>query len=228
MPDGGRPKHDGDPRHGPEGLRGQARRTAAMACSRACSALTVSWWACTAVMSGATTISHSARIWWPIQRSRTCPASSTPEVARRCSRPAGERGVHGVHEPPVDLAGSLPQDGQDRHADQQPDHRVGPVPAQRYPARTQQHRQRRQPVRPGMQPVRDQRRRADLPPGANAVARRQLIVREPGQRGGHRDQVRYVTRADQPGDGRVGGQGRGRGDGEHDHDPGQVLPRPYP
>ena len=54
-----------------------------IACSRACSALTVTSCAWAAVMSGLTTISHSARIWWPIQRSRTCPTPSTPGVSRR-------------------------------------------------------------------------------------------------------------------------------------------------
>jgi len=36
-----------------------------------------------------------------------------------------------IHQPPVDLASRLPQHRQDRHRDQQPNHRVGPVPANR-------------------------------------------------------------------------------------------------
>jgi hypothetical protein len=49
--------------------------------------------------------------------------------------------VHRIHQPAVDLPGGLPQHGQDRDRDHQPDHRVGPVPAQCHPARAQQDRQ---------------------------------------------------------------------------------------
>ena len=202
------------------GTRGSAWTSAAdsrgIACSRACSAATVSSWAWTAVMSGSTTISHSARIWWPIQRSRTCPVSSTPGTARRVfSAWIDQRGVDGVHQPPVDLAGRLPQHGQDRHGDHQADDRVGPVPAQRDPARAQQHGQRGQSVGAGVQPVGDQRGRADLAAGADPVPGRELVARESGQRGGgDRDQVRDVMRVQQAGDRLVGGQRRGRRDGQ--------------
>jgi hypothetical protein len=108
----------------------------------------------------------------------------------------GERGVHGVHQPPADLAGGLAQDGEDRRRDEQPDGRVG------------------------------QCRGADLLAGADAVPGRQLVVREPGQGGGgHRDEVRDPMRVRQADDCLAGGQDRRRRDHQHDpdHDPGQVL-----
>jgi hypothetical protein len=49
--------------------------------------------------------------------------------------------VDGVHQPPVNLAGRLPQHAQEQHRDRQADKRVGPVPAQRHAARPGQHPQ---------------------------------------------------------------------------------------
>ena len=48
-----------------------------------------------------------------------------------------QRGVHRVHQPPVDLPGRLPQHGQDRHRDHQPDRpgRPSPSPARPRPRR---------------------------------------------------------------------------------------------
>ena len=92
------------------------------------------------------------------------------------------------------------------------------------PARAEQHGQRGEAVGAGVQPVGDQRRRADLAAGPDAVPGDQLVAREPDQRrGGDRDQVRDAAAGASGGHRLVGGQRRGRGDGQHDHDPGQVL-----
>jgi len=50
-------------------------------------------------------------------------------------------GVDGIHQAPVNLGGGLAQDDEDGHDDQQADRRVGPVPAERYPPRSQDHGQ---------------------------------------------------------------------------------------
>ena len=60
--------------------------------------------------------------------------------------------INGVHQPPVDLAGRLPEHGQDRHRDQQADDRVGPVPPECHTGHSEQDRQRREPIGAGMQP----------------------------------------------------------------------------
>lgn len=44
-------------------------------------------------------------------------------------RPIDELWVNGIHEAPVDLPRCLPQDGQNRQCDQQPDNRIRPIPA---------------------------------------------------------------------------------------------------
>ena len=138
-----------------------------------------------------------------------------------------EGGIDGVHQPPVDLAGRLAQHRQDGDGDEQADDRVGPVPADRDSARPDQHGQRGQPVGAGVQAVGDQRRRADLPPGANPVPGRQLVAREADERrDGDRGQIGHVPGVQQPAERRVGGQRRGRRDGQHDHDPGEVLGPP--
>ena len=148
-------------------------------------------------------------------------------------RPQGALGlvdkgwIDSVHQPPVDLAGRLPQHRQDGGSDEQADDRVGPVPADRDAARPDQHRQRGQPVGAGVQAVGDQRRRADLRPRANPVPGRQLVACEADERGdGDRGQIGHVPGVQQPGERRVGGQRRGRRDRQHDHDPGQVLGPP--
>ena len=135
-----------------------------------------------------------------------------------------QRRVHRIHQPPVNLPRRLPQNSEDRHRDHQADHWVGPVPAQRHPARPQQHRQRRQPIGTRMQPVRDQRRRPDPAPGADPVPCRQLVPREPSQRRHRdRDQIRHMMRMNQAGHRLIRGQRRGRRDRQHGHDPRQVL-----
>jgi hypothetical protein len=138
-----------------------------------------------------------------------------------------EGGIDGVHQPPVDLAGRLAQHRQDGHGDEQADDRVGPVPADRDAARPDEHGQRGQPVGAGMQAVRDQRGRADLPSGPDPIPGRHLVAREADERrDGDRNQVRHVPGVQQPVERLVGGQRRGRRDRRHDHDPGQVLGPP--
>jgi hypothetical protein len=148
-------------------------------------------------------------------------------------RPQGALGlvdegwIDGVHQPPVDLAGRLAQHRRDGDGDEQADDRVGPVPADRDAARPDQHGQRGQPVGAGMQAVGDQRRRADLAPGANPVPGRQLVAREADERrDGDHGQIGHVPGVQQPAERRVGGQRRGGGDRQHDHDPGEVLGPP--
>jgi hypothetical protein len=78
-----------------------------------------------------------------------------------------------------------------------------------------------------MQAVGDQRGRADLPSGADAIPGRQLVAREADERrDGDGNQVRHVPGVQQPVERRVGGQRRGRRDRQHDHDPGEVLGPP--
>ncbi len=129
--------------------------------------------------------------------------------------------VDRVHQPPVDLAGRLPQHGQDRHRDQQAHDRVGPVPADRHPAHAEQHRQRGEPVGAGVQPVGDQRRRADLAAGPDPVPGDQFVAGEPDhRRDSNRDQVGHCPRVRQPGDRLISGQRRRRRDHKDDHNPG--------
>ena len=78
--------------------------------------------------SASTTISHSARSRWPIQRSRTSPdVEHARGRAQRRLDLVDQRRVDGVHQPPVDLAGGVLEHEQDRDGDEQADHRVGPV-----------------------------------------------------------------------------------------------------
>src|SRR6185312_1234633 len=90
------------------------------------------------------------------------PDLANPEHPWRCAQSLlnliDQGRVGSVHQPPVDLPGRLPQHGQDGHRDQQANDRVGPVPADGHTAHSQQHRQRREAVGAGVQPVGDQRR----------------------------------------------------------------------
>ncbi len=156
-------------------------------------------------------------------------AEHAGDGSQRALGQVDERGVHRVHQPPADLAGGLVEHGQDRPGDGQADHRVGPAPAEGNPARPEQHRQRGEPVGARVQPVGDQRGRADPAADADAVAGHQLVAREPGQRGrGHRDQGGDRRRVQQAVHRLVGSQRRRGQDEQHDDDPGQVLGPPVP
>jgi hypothetical protein len=52
-----------------------------------------------------------------------------------CLSPVGQRRVDAVHQPPADVASRLPAHREDGRRDGQPDHGIGPGPAQRHPAR---------------------------------------------------------------------------------------------
>jgi hypothetical protein len=98
--------------------------------------------------------------------------------------------VDGVHQPPVDLACCLPQDGEDGDSDEETDDGVGPAPADRNAACAGQHGQGGQSVGAGVEPVRDQGGGADLPFGADPVPCDQLVAGEPEHgRGGHGGEV---------------------------------------
>ena len=139
----------------------------------------------------------------------------------------GQGRVHAVHEPAADLAGRLPSHRQDRHGDEQADDRVGPGPADRHPARTDEHGQRGIPVGAGVQAVGDQRRGADPAPGPDAVAGHHLVACEAERsRDRDRDQVRHRVRVQQPADRDEGRRGGGQHDHRDDADAGQVLGPP--
>ena len=79
----------------------------------------------------------------------------------------------------------------------EPDHRVGPVPAEGDAACTEEHCQRGEPVGAGVQPVRNQCGRADLAAHADAVPGDDLVAGEADQRGDRdRDQVRHRARVE--------------------------------
>jgi len=117
--------------------------------------------------------------------------------------------VDGIHQPAVDLPDGLAQHREDGHRDHQADHRVGPGPAHRHATHAQQHRQRRKPVGAGVQPISDQRGRADLPADPDPVPGDQFVAGETDDRGGrHRDQVGHRPRMHQPGHRLVRSQAR--------------------
>jgi hypothetical protein len=75
-----------------------------------------------------------------------------------------------------------------------------------------------------MQPVSDQRRRADLAADPDPVPGDQLVAGEPDhRRHRHRDQIGHRARMGQPGHRLIGRQRRGRRDDRDNHHPGQVL-----
>ena len=63
--------------------------------------------------------------------------------------------VDSVHQPPIDLARRIAEDEQDCDSDEQADSGVGPRPAEREAASTNQDRQRREAVGARMQAVGD-------------------------------------------------------------------------
>jgi hypothetical protein len=139
----------------------------------------------------------------------------------------GHGRVDAVHEPAADLADGLPPDRQDRHRDEQADDRVGPGPADRHPARSDEHGQRGIPIGAGVQAVGDQRRGANPAPGPDPVAGHYLVAGEP-ERSRHRDraQVGHRVRVQQPADRDERRRGGGQQDHPDDDDAGQVLGPP--
>jgi hypothetical protein len=136
----------------------------------------------------------------------------------------GQRRVDAVHQPRADVAGRLPAHGEDGGRDGQPDHGVGPGPAERHPARPGQHGQRGEPVGAGVPAVGDQRGGADPAPGPDPVAGHQLVAREAEDgRDGHGGQVGDRPRVRQPLDGGEGGHRAGDRDHGDDGRAGQVL-----
>ena len=93
-------------------------------------------------------------------------------------------GVHGVHEPAVDLPGRLAQYDDDGHGDDQPDDGIGQLPACGDATCTEHHRERGEPVGAGMEPVGDQGRRADATANADAVAGDKFVTDEAEDTGG--------------------------------------------
>ena len=90
---------------------------------------------------GSTVTSASARRVWPIQRIRSSRTPVTPStVSDRGAGLVDQGRVDGVHQPGSDLPDRGAQHAQDRDRDQQPDDRVGPPPADRDTACTQQRR----------------------------------------------------------------------------------------
>jgi len=139
----------------------------------------------------------------------------------------GQGRVHAVHEPAADLAGRLPSHRQDRHRDEQAHDRVGPGPADRHPARSDEHGQRGIPVGAGVQAVGDQRGGADPAAGPDAVAGHHLVAGEPERsRDRDRDQVGHRVRVQQPADRGERRGGGGQQDHPDDDDAGQVLGPP--
>jgi hypothetical protein len=61
-----------------------------------------------------------------------------------------KRWVDGVHQPPVDIPGRLPQHGKEGHRNEQPGNGVGPPLPQREPADAGQHREGGEPVGAGV------------------------------------------------------------------------------
>ena len=113
-------------------------------------------------------------------------------------RGVGEVGVDGVHEPAVDLARSVAQHDEDRDRDEQPHDRIRPVPAERDATGADEHRQRREPVGPGVQAVRDQRCRSDLAADLDAVSRDDLVPEEPDDsRGCDGPEMVHLARVDE-------------------------------
>jgi hypothetical protein len=75
-----------------------------------------------------------------------------------------------------------------------------------------------------VQPVSDQRRRADLVPDPDPVPGDHFVAGESDhRRNRHRDQVGHRPRVGEPGYRGIGGQRRGRGDENDDHNSSQVL-----
>ena len=70
------------------------------------------------------------------------PTPGTPWCRGR-SLALDERGVDGVHQAALDLAGRPPQDGEDRHRDEQADDRVGPLQPSARPRRRRAARRAR-------------------------------------------------------------------------------------
>ena len=174
---------------------GLAWMVAAVSRGTSCSRWSSAWWAmsCASVRlrSAATVMSASARRVWPIQRIRSWPTSRMPRRRRgRRSACSTRCRVDGVHQPGADLARGRAQHAEDRDGDDQADDRVGPGPAERDAAGAEQHGQAGEAVGAGVQPVGDQRGRADPPPDADAVAGHDLVAGEPDdRRGGDRPQV---------------------------------------
>jgi alpha-ribazole phosphatase/probable phosphoglycerate mutase len=132
--------------------------------------------------------------------------------------------VDGVHDPPVDVAGGAAQHDQDRHRDEQPDDRVGQRETGQHADRPRHDGQRGEPVRTGVQAVRDQRGRPDPAADPDPVARDELVAGEADQAGDDDDaDVRDGLLVDQPAYGLVAGDDRGQGDHRDDEQPGQVL-----
>ena len=95
-----------------------------------------------------------------------------------------QRGVDAVHESAEHIASGGPEDGEDSHGDDQPDDRVGKREAECDSSGTQQHRQRREPVGAGVQPVGNEGRGADAASDPDAIHGDKLIADEADQSGG--------------------------------------------
>ena len=148
----------------------------------------------------------------------------TPGVAQHLVDAVDEVGVHRVHQAPVDVAGGVLEHHEDRDRDDQTDDRVGGVPSESDSAGADEHGERGEAVGTGMQPVRDQRCRADVAPHPDPVARDQLVPGEAHQAGdGDRPQVARVAAGDQPTHRRVGRHQGRDADDEDDRDARQVL-----
>ena len=87
------------------------------------------------------------------------PQPDLPDIQDSGGSPQGllglvhEFGVNGIHQAPVDLACCLAQHRKNGHRNQQPDYRVGPLPADRDAADAEEDGQRREAVSAGVQSV---------------------------------------------------------------------------
>ena len=129
-------------------------------------------------------MSASARRVCPIQRiRRSRTADDALDGADRGGGLVDQVGVDGVHQSGADLADRGAQHAEDRDRDQQPDDRVGPVPAERDAAGAEQHGEAGEAVGAGVQSVGDQGGGADLAADADAVAGDDLVADEPDDGG---------------------------------------------
>src|ERR1019366_8675108 len=77
-------------------------------------------------------------------------AADSANIAYRCLGGVDQVGVHGVHEPAVDVPGRTTQHAKDRHRDEQPDNGVGQREAGHDPDRPKDHGQGGEPVGAGV------------------------------------------------------------------------------